>query len=426
MPTTPSPTPAPALRGPSPLWAVQSVVFLASMGTGVVTNGIFFIAKESSGFTPRMNFALGSLLGVMYILGAAGVGPMLRRMAARSPRVSSRGVLAGLSVALGLAAMLPPVVAYLMPDRAALGVWIGVALYAPCSGAFWPIVESYLGGGRSGHRLRRAIGQFNVIWALAVLLSLWAMAPLLDRMPLGVLLVFGMLQLASTALLIPMGREPGRHLPEHLEPHPPVYVPLLTTFRLLLPTSYFVVSVWSPYAPDVLDRLAVDVGWQTPVAATWMLSRFVVFIAMERWHGWHGRWWLVAVGAFGMVGGIGTALVAPLVGGPPGLALLLVGLAMLGIGNGVIYVASLYYAMEVGAGEIEAGGTHEALIGMGFAGGPLTGLLAVGAVRSGVLPSAINLNIAMLIVLGVVLAVVGVVLVRRVSRAARDARPSSA
>ena len=87
--------------------------------------------------------------------------------------------------------------------------------------------------------------------------------------------------------------------------------------RLLLPTSYFVVSVWSPYAPDALDRLAVDVGWQTPVAATWMLSRFVVFIAMERWHGWHGRWWLVAVGAFGMVGGIGTALIAPLVGVEP-------------------------------------------------------------------------------------------------------------
>ncbi|MFG0258788.1 MAG: hypothetical protein ACF8LK_00435, partial [Phycisphaerales bacterium JB041] len=424
--STPIQTLAPALRGPSPLWAVQSVVFLASMGTGVVTNGIFFIAKESSGFTPRMNFALGSLLGVMYILGAAGVGPTLRRMAARSPRVSSRGVLAGLSITLGLAAMVPPAVAFFVPERAAAGVWLGVALYAPCSGAFWPIVESYLGGGRSGHPLRRAIGQFNVIWALAVLLSLWAMAPLLDRMPLGVLLVFGVLQLASTALLIPMGREPGRHLPEHLEPHPPVYVPLLTTFRLLLPTSYFVVSIWSPYAPDVLDRLAVDVGWQTPVAATWMLSRFVVFIAMERWHGWHGRWWLVAVGAVGMVGGIGIALAAPLVGGPLGVGLLLAGLALLGIGNGVIYVASLYYAMEVGAGEVEAGGTHEALIGMGFAGGPLTGLLAVGAVRSGVLPPGVSLNIAMLLTLGVVLAVVGLVLVRRVVRAVRRVEAPSA
>jgi len=412
---------APASRGPAPLWAVQSMVFLASMGTGVVTNGIFFIAKESGGFTPSMNFGLGLLLGVMYILGAAGVGPVLKRVAARNPRVSSRGVVAGLSVCMGAAALVPPVVASLAPEWAAAGVWIGVGFYALCSGAFWPIVESYLGGGRSGHRLRRSVGQFNILWALAVLVSLWGMAPLLDRAPLAVLVVFGLIQLGATVLVVPMGREPGRHVDEQHEPHPPVYLPLLTTFRLLLPTSFYVVSIWSPFAPEALDRLGVEIGWQTPVAATWMLSRLVVFVAMERWHGWHGRWWLVVVGAVGMVGGIGVALVAPLVGGGAGLGLLLGGLSMLGVGNGVIYVASLYYAMEVGRGEVKAGGTHEALIGVGFAGGPMTGLLAVGAVGSGVLPEGAGLNLTMLVFLGVVLGVVGVWVGRRVAVATRRA-----
>ncbi len=397
------------------------MVFLASMGTGVVTNGIFFIAKESSGFTPPMNFGLGLLLGVMYILGAVCVGPVLRRVAARNPRVSSRGVVAGLSVCMGVAATGPPAIAFLAPEWAAMGVWAGVGVYALCSGAFWPIVESYLSGGRSGHRLRRAVGQFNITWALAVLVSLWGMAPLLDRAPLAVLLVFGLIQMVSTVLVLPMGREPGGHLPEQHELHPPVYLPLLTTFRLLLPTSFYVVSVWSPFAPEALDRLGVEIGWQTPVAATWMLSRLVVFFAMERWHGWHGKWWLVVVGAAGMVGGIGVALAAPLVGGAVGLGLLLAGLAMLGVGNGVIYVASLYYAMEVGRGKVEAGGTHEALIGMGFAGGPLTGLLAVGAVRSGVLPEGAGLNLAVLALLGIVLGIVGIWVGRQVAAATRRA-----
>lgn len=404
---------------PAPLWAVQSMVFLASMGTGIITNGIFFIAKESSGFSPGMNFRLGLLLGVMYIVGAVAVGPALRRITASNPRVTSRGVIAVLSIAMGTAAILPALTPALFPERTALMVWIAVGVYAPCSGAFWPVVESYIGGGRKGATLRRAVGQFNVVWALAVLLSLWAMAPLMQGAPLVVLLAFGLMQIVATLLVIPMGAEPGRHIDEAAEPHPAVYLPLLTTFRLLLPTSYFVVSVWSPFAPEALDRLAVGLAWQTPVAATWMLSRFVVFIVMERWHGWHGRWWLVAVGAIGMVVGIGTALAAPTIGGLPGITALLLGLALLGVGNGAIYVASLYYAMEVGRGRVEAGGAHEALIGIGFAGGPATGLLAVAALRTGVLPEGTDLNVIVLGTLGLVLLLVGIPLVMRVRSAAR-------
>ena len=406
----------------APLWAVQSMVFLASLGTGVVTNGVFFLAKEGCGFSTEMNFGLGMLLGVTYIVGAVGVGPALRRVAARYKSVSTRSVLVGLSVVMGLAAILPQVAMNAAADAggAAWSIWTAVAIYSPCAGAFWPIVESYLGGGRSGKPLRRAVGQFNIIWAVAVVGALWAMGPVLERYPLGVLLVFGVVQVASAVLAWPMGAEPGVHLAEDHEPHPPVYVALLTTFRLLLPTSYYLVSVWSPYAPSLMGRLEVGVAWQAPIAATWMLSRLVVFAIMERWHGWHGRWWLVTIGVVGMVGGIGLALAAPLLGAAVGVPVLIGGLALLGVGNGAIYSAALYYAMEVGKGEVEAGGTHEALIGVGFAGGPMTGLVAVGAVGSG-LVGGLSLNVAVLAVLGGVLAVIGVLVARRVWRAAREA-----
>ncbi len=405
---------------PSPLWAVQSVTILGSLGTGVVTNGVFFIATHACGFSTAMNYALGLLLGVAYIAGAVGVGPTLGRLAARSSAVSTRAVLVFLSIAMGLVAIVPQAAAWAQggPDGVGWSIWLVVGVYSPLSGAFWPIVESYLSGGRSGDRLRRAVGQFNVVWAVSVLVALWAMGPLLEHRALSVLLWFGSLQILSVGVIMALRREPGAHLPEHHEPHPPVYVPLLTTFRLLLPTSYYVVSVWSPYAPSVLEKLEVGGAWQTGLAATWMLTRTGVFVLMERWQGWHGRWGTVVVGAGGLVGGIAIALASP--SAPGGLAVpgVVLGLAMLGVANGVIYASALYYAMEVGKGEVGAGGTHEALIGVGFAGGPATGLAATGLVGAGVV-GAERLDWVILGVLGVCLAVVGVLVFRRVWRAAR-------
>jgi hypothetical protein len=65
------------------------------------------------------------------------------------------------------------------------------------------------------------------------------------------------------------------------------------------------------------------------------------------------------------------------------LGLVLAGLAAFGMGMATIYTGALYYAMEVGQSEVEAGGKHEALIGVGYTGGPTCGLLALGAVSAG-------------------------------------------
>ena len=70
------------------------------------------------------------------------------------------------------------------------------------------------------------------------------------------------------------------------------------------------------------------------------------------------------------------------------LWLMLVGFASLGVGLGVIYYAALYYALAVGRAKVEAGGTHEGLIGAGYAVGPLAAL--VGAH----LPRTLGLKIA--------------------------------
>ena len=59
------------------------------------------------------------------------------------------------------------------------------------------------------------------------------------------------------------------------------------------------------------------------------------------------------------------------------VAYVIAGLIIFGGGMGVTYYAGLYYAMAVGRARFDAGGTHEALIGTGYAVGPLVGLIAI-------------------------------------------------
>ena len=55
----------------------------------------------------------------------------------------------------------------------------------------------------------------------------------------------------------------------------------------------------------------------------------------------------------------------------------LVGLVLFGSGHTMIYYAALYYGMAVGSGGVEEGGKHEAVIGLGYLGGPLLALTGI-------------------------------------------------
>lgn len=387
---------------PAPLWAVLGFAFLASIGTGVVTNGIYFITRHAYGFGDAGNYLLGLVLGVTYIAGAVATGPMLRRLGgdgtAGARRVSPRAVLGITLAVLGLLCAIP------IACRGAQGswpIWLLVALYSPLTGIVWPIVESYVSGGRRGPGLRSAIGRFNWTWSGAIVVAYVAVSPALpaatengvaEALPhlrgAYVIAALGMLHLVTLAFLAPWPREPGRHLAEHHEPHPASWRRMLTTFRILLPASYIVLTVLLPYLPGAFERIRAPRDWHMALAAVWLASRWLAFVMLERWHGWHGRWWPPVAGGVLVLVGFGGAVLAPgaaaLGGGA--MAVLLAGLACFGVGMAVIYCGALYYAMEVGDARVEAGGTHEALIGIGYTAGPALGLLAVGAERVGVIP----------------------------------------
>lgn len=427
LPTSNAAPPASLARAAAPLSAVLAFTFINSIGSLVIYQGIFFLAKHEYGFTTTMNFGLALLFGLMYIPAACLVGPTLRRLGRSG--ISPRAMLGFIMVGMACLCWLPWVVVHLQGDagagKPAWPIWLAVGLYSPLAGAMWPIIESFLAGGRTESELRAAIGKFNIAWSSAIVLTLMAIGPILESHALAVLQGLGLVHLSCLGVIAFFPPIPGRHA-EHHAAAPLHYRQLLGVLRLLLPTSFMFISTLSPYIPGALERLDVPIQWGTLIASTWYGARVLTFFTMERWHGWHGRWSTPVGGILILLASFGLVVLSPLVGGrTTGIAVMLVGLAGFGVGVGVIYAAALYYAMEVGSAGVDAGGIHETVIGIGYTTGPLCGLAATGLVAAGILEKG-RFEITMLgMVSAIAVLVVGIALARAKSAANTAAAGSS-
>lgn len=358
---------------PTPLPAVLALTFLGSLGTGAVTNGFAFIASEGLNYGRKMNLLLALVLGITYIIGALLAGRLVAKLAISKGWQSPRSLLAIALLIIAAACQLPILAQTFAPDQTENALWIFIIIFSPATGLFWPIIESYLSGGRTGKQLRTAIGRFNITWSSALVIAFWGMAPLLEHNPFLIIALLGILQLLMGTALYWFPSHPPKHLPEHQEPHPGIYVPLLTLFRVLLIASYIVLAALSPLLPIVEDKLGIDVFWKTPLASAWLSSRVILFFIFERWHGWHGKWSTPWIGMSLLLIGFTACMGSPTF--PQyGLPILMLGLIIMGIGMAITYCGALYYAMAVGNADVDAGGKHEAVIGLGYTIGPLCGL----------------------------------------------------
>lgn len=351
------------------------MTWLLSLGTGAATNGIFFITERRFGFTSGENLALGVWLGASYIAAALAAGPAVRALTRRTG-LSSRGAL-GVVIAVSGASCFVPMI---WPTP--VSAWIFVGVYSALAGALWPLMESFISGGRSGESLRRATGKFNMAWASAVWVAFVAMSPLMGTAPLAVLGALGVVHAVCVPMLALIGREPGTAAalrPGRARRHAGFADAdalarakrLCVAFRFAMLMSYVLISAVTPMYPDLLGRLGVSAAGKTLLASVWMGTRVGMFVLMERWHGWHGRWsplWWASV-----FFAVGLALsMAPL-----GAAWFVAALAAYGVAQGALYAGAFHYAMEVGEAKVDAGGVHEALIGTGYMVGPLAALVVL-------------------------------------------------
>jgi hypothetical protein len=402
----------------APLWAIQGIAFLGSIGTAVVQHGVYLLLERRFESPASALFGLSVLFGLTYIPGAFFIGPALSRLERRWTWLTPRAVLAAVLVLLGIATLFP--LAAREGGIDALWVWwVMVAIYSPLTGVLWPMVESYLSGGRRGQRLRAITGQFNVVWAGAMVLTYFVMAPLVEDRQFLLLGIMGGIHIATAALVAALPRAPARHLADDAQPHPGSYTDLLHVFRWLLPTSYLVQSTLIVYLPLAVRSLGLSAADGVWLIGVWHIARVGTFFALERWHGWHGRWSTPITGAALLLAGFLLALSAPwLFSGSRGAWVMGLGLVPVGAGMGVIYAAAIYYALEVGHAQVEAGGTHESLIGLGMTLGPALGLLVALGVDLGIIPSG-----ALAPVLATIVAVIAITISAvAVARARRHAR----
>ncbi|HVZ93343.1 MAG TPA: hypothetical protein VG797_02420 [Phycisphaerales bacterium] len=375
-----------AQPGRAPLWATFALTWINNFGAATSLIAIYFIAKSRFDFTPRENLMLGLLQGVTYIAGAMSVGVGSRLLAGPGRAISTRALLALLQVALAALCFMPLVF------QNAWSVWLLVGIYSPLTGWLWPIIESFLSAGRTGATLRRSASVFNFSWASSQVLTFWIISPFLSNdppsKPLWTIAAMGLSHLICLPAILAIPRDPGSH--DHGD-DPALstaervnYRKLLVCFRIAIVMSYVVYSALNPLLPARMSALGIAEGSpaNTLLTSVWMSSRVLMFLAMGAWAGWHGRRhalvWSIAL----LLGGFATCMLAP------NIPIMAFGLAVFGVGLGAIYSAAFYYAMEVGSAAVDAGGKHEALIGLGYTAGPLAGLGAEMAILANLIPGS--------------------------------------
>ncbi len=348
-------------RGMTHLGWVLWVTFLASLGTGVFWHGLSFVAKHTYGFGQTRNLLLFALMGAVYAVGAFGAGAVTRRL---RRLVSPRSLLAWAITLQAAVCALP------ITTDSEWALWVAAGAVSMLASLTWPIIESYDTAGRHGPRMRSAIGWFNMTWMPATVVPMFVMAPILENHGEWAIGGLAVVNLVAVGAFVFFASHPAEHDAAIAAAHVTASYPnLLKSVRVLLLFSYVLTSVVTPLLPYRFEQLGVvDVEWETPCTATWMIVRIIALVVMWWVPFWHGRWGTLLLGALAMTGGFAVVVLAG------SLPLLFLGFGGLGVGLGVIYNAALYYAMSTGGATVEAGGTHEALIGAGYAVGPLIGL----------------------------------------------------
>lgn len=343
--------------------------FLESFATILLERAIYFFSTEQLGYSERENLLLALGFGVTYTAGAAlshGLSSRLRELRALAWTLAALLVLH-----LWLA---------LAPGGAQLV--IGFALVGLFEGCKWPIVESYVAAGLGPEQQLRAVGRFNVSWALAVPLALGLAGPLIaSGYPAALFALAAGVNVLSLVLCVGL---PSR-APHIEESHPsrPLhgvmerYRGLLASSRWSMLSSYALMFLLAPLMPEVFRRLGLGVERATFWASCLDAVRVITFALLAVLPAWHGRVTPLVVCALGLPLGFAAIILGT------SLPVVLFGEIVFGVLAGTTYYAALYYALVVKNASVDAGGTHEGLIGLGLMIGPLVGLLGHGVASAG-------------------------------------------
>jgi MFS family permease len=345
---------------PTALVAVFVLTFIESIGTTLLQRGVYFYTHEILQYSQAQNMWLALGSGVVYVAGAYFSH-------AACERVGERRLLFAVLFVLGATHTLVGSL------RGAWVVPLGFITASGLQGLKWPIIESFVSAGVTPDRLLRLLGRYNATWAIAVALAVSASGVLIaSSSPSLLFFTPALFNVVAIALALALPARPV-HLPdEHPERPDPAQMRamdrLLVSARWLMLASYALMFVLAPLMPILFKSLELDVSQATRAASLLDGARVASFAGLGAWAGWRAKKAPLAV----------TIVVLPasflMVLFGPSLPVVLAGEVLFGLCSGFAYTSSLYYALVVKNASVDAGGAHEALIGLGFALGPSAGL----------------------------------------------------
>jgi hypothetical protein len=336
-------------------------VFIASFAAVMLQRGAYFFTHEVLGFTQAQNLWLALFVGVTYIAGATSSHGLAARFGERRSLLTILSMLALMHVVL-------------VGVSTTIGLALVFSVVQFLQGAMWPLFESYMSAGETPQSLGPALGRYNIGWALSVPSSLALAGPLIaSGSPRSLFVVAAALYVVVALSSLSYPARPS-HLDAGHAARPDArtlerFRALLVSSRFAMLGSYTLLYVLAPLMPEIMQRVGFSTAAAARASSIIDIARLSCFIGLFAYSGWHGRKLpvLLAIGALPL----GFALV--LFG--PSMVAVVPGELLFGAAMGFLYTAALYYAQIVQNASVDAGGAHEALIGLGYVLGPGAGLI---------------------------------------------------
>ena len=336
-------------------------VFTASFAATLLQRGSYFFTHDVLGFSQAQNLWLALLVGVTYVAGASASHPL-------TARLGERRTLLGLLVALAIAQV---AMATVFSSAFLVG---SLALMSLLQGAVWPIFETYICAGEIPADLGPVLSRYNISWALSVPTSMFLAGVLIASgaprtlfcvaAALNVVVCLGVLTFPAHPSHLEAGH-PARPDPARIEG----YRRLLVAARFAMLGSYMLMYVLAPLMPEIMRNIGYGTAAAARAASMLDVARLASFIGLFAYVGWHGKKTPLFCAIVALPVGFGLALFGS------NASIVIGGELLFGTAAGFLYTAALYYAQLVQNASVDAGGAHEALIGVGYALGPSAGLV---------------------------------------------------
>lgn len=367
----------PARRRRTPVTTlVAGCSFLMDLASGILTLSVPLTAVYLGAPVITLGL-LGAVQRIGYMLVGILAGTMSDRWGRKRLVVTSSSLLILLYVGMAL-------------TRSLTGFLFWVLLSGFTTGLFWSPMQAWTADMTASGNLNRSVSRFNVAWSAGYLVGTLVAGAVFSLHPSA---PFWAAALACAAILsivvrlpAPAG-EPATPSPEagHERPtaasqqpertaepqdEPPVHQFFRMASRMAVFVSFFLVGTINNLFPKLGDAEGFSPFLIGALLTGVSAARTLSFLWLGRWEGWQYREGLLV--AFVLLAGTSTALIGWVSGPFAYLAALL----LVGVGQGFMYMSSLFYALNTSVGRGRNSGWHEFSVNAGA----MIGALSVGVV----------------------------------------------